>query len=246
MFRDEAWLATVNVIPDADGVVRRFPYGQTVDGDELPSIPAMLSGVLGPSDTEFAIDFSISPDSVAVHSVAELLDGELAADALQGKRVVVGAHAIELRDNFAVPFHGIVSGAMLRILAAETLSQGRALVEVNGIFVGLGLAGLLSCLAFFPFLRSLRNALVGLACASAMVETAAFILQSESGLIAPTATLHLMIAGIAGALIFQEMRVLGWLLRFARLDNLFSQKILRQVFDDSTDAILLFDEEAIS
>jgi CHASE2 domain-containing sensor protein len=122
MFRDEAWLATVNVIPDADGVVRRFPYGLTVDGDELPSIPAMLSGVLGPSDSEFAIDFSISPDSVAVHSAAELLDGELAADALQGKRVVVGAHAIELRDNLAVPDHGTVSGAMLQILAAETLT----------------------------------------------------------------------------------------------------------------------------
>ena len=243
MFRDAAWLATVNVIPDPDGVIRRFPYGQMVDGDELPSIPAMLSGVLGPSDSEFSIDFSISPDSVAVHSVAELLDGELGAEALRGKRIVVGAHAIELRDNFAVPVHGIISGAMLQILAAETLSQGRALVEPRMIVLVSTLAGLLSCLVFLPFLRSLRNALLALASASVTVEVAAFVVQSGLGLVAPTATLHLMIAGIAGGLIVQELHVLGWLLRFARLENRFSQEILRQVFDDSTDAILLVDEQ---
>ena len=243
IFGDHAWLATVNVAPDPDGVIRRFPYGQIVNGEDLPSIPSMLSGVLGPADTEFGIDFSISPDSVAVHSVADLLAGKLGADALRGKRVVVGAHAIELRDNFVVPVHGIMSGAMLQIIAAETLSQDRALVGVSAMALAAALTILLTCAAFLPFPKSLRGALLALASTAALLEAAAFLAQAETGHVAPTAVLHLMIAGLAVGMIFQELHVLGWLLDFARLEKSFSQKLLRQVFEDSTDAILLVDED---
>ena len=243
MFGEHAWLATVNVIPDPDGVIRRFPYGQIVNGEDLPSIPAMLSGVLGPSDTEFGIDFSISPASIPAYSVADLLAGKLGAAAFRGKRVVVGAHAIELRDNFAVPVHGIISGPLLQILAAETLSQNRALVEISPFVPAAALTILLACIALLPFPKSLRNALLAITSVSGLLEAAAYFAQAETGHVVPTATLHLIIASLALGMIFQQLRVLSWLLDFAQLEKSFSQKMLRQVFEDSTDAILLIDED---
>jgi hypothetical protein len=39
--------------------------------------------------------------------------------------VIVGATAMELRDSMAVPVHGIVTGSVLQMLAAETLLQHR-------------------------------------------------------------------------------------------------------------------------
>ena len=115
MFRDRAWLASVNVRPDADGVIRRFPYGQELEGGgSAPSIPAMLAGVLGPAGSDFAIDFSIRPETIPAHSVADLLEGELQPDAIRGKSVVMGAYAIELRDNFNVPVHRVLTGSLIQ------------------------------------------------------------------------------------------------------------------------------------
>ena len=57
------------------------------------------------------------------YSVADVLSGAVAGDALKDKAVVVGAYATELKDLFAVPVYGILSGPMLHVRATETLVQ---------------------------------------------------------------------------------------------------------------------------
>lgn len=237
-----AWLATVNIFADTDGVIRDFPFGHFVSGQSLFSYPAMLSGVTGPVNTKFAIDFSISPHSVPTYSVVDVLEGKLGVEAFRGKKVIVGAHAIELRDSFTVPVHGVVSGALLQILAAETLSQNRALVPINGHLLTAALTLPLLLLAFLRRLRSLRTAFKALAALALLVEAAAFFVQADMARTLPTAGILLLIAGTGAGLLLQELRGLGWSLGRSRLEGSFSQQILRQVFADSTDAILLVDD----
>ena len=45
-FRDHAWTAVVNVAVEPDGLVRRYPFGQKLDSEFLPSMGAVLAGQL--------------------------------------------------------------------------------------------------------------------------------------------------------------------------------------------------------
>ena len=43
-FGDQSWSAVVNVAVEPDGLVRRYPFGETLDGEFLPSMGALLAG----------------------------------------------------------------------------------------------------------------------------------------------------------------------------------------------------------
>ena len=52
-FADNAWLASVNVVPDADGRIRRLDNAGPAGQGDLPSLAAMLAGpsTASPSST---------------------------------------------------------------------------------------------------------------------------------------------------------------------------------------------------
>jgi hypothetical protein len=43
-FGDHSWTAVVNVAVERDGLVRRYPFGENLDGQFLPSMDAVLAG----------------------------------------------------------------------------------------------------------------------------------------------------------------------------------------------------------
>ena len=61
--REHATIATVNVVRDADGLVRSFLYGQMLGTEEVLSMPAEMASVWGPVGSLFMIDFSIRPET---------------------------------------------------------------------------------------------------------------------------------------------------------------------------------------
>lgn len=122
--RAHAALAAVTVQPDADGLVRRMPFGTVTDGLPRPSLSAMVAGVNGSADTDFPIDFAIDPASIPRHSFVDIRDGRFDPAAIRGKAIVIGATAVELGDRYAVPNHGVVPGVAIQSLAAETLRRG--------------------------------------------------------------------------------------------------------------------------
>lgn len=132
-FRRHSFLASVNVHPDADGVMRRFTYGTVTQGTARPAMPAMLAGVPGRIGENFPVNTAIPPQSVPRHSVSEILSGKLSGTALSGKTILVGGTAIELGDRYAMPRHGIQPGVVIQALAAETLIQGLALPNFGAI-----------------------------------------------------------------------------------------------------------------
>ncbi len=75
------------------------------------------------------IDFSLALHDIPRISYTDVLYGRVDPARLADKQVIVGAGAIELRDFFQVPLHGIVSGPLVQALALETLKSGRMLVN---------------------------------------------------------------------------------------------------------------------
>lgn len=140
--RESASLASVMMLPDGDGFVRRLPMG-TVTGDApRPSLAAASAGVDGAIDEIYALDLSIEPRSIPRHSFVDIEQGAFSAEDLRGKDVIVGATAIEVFDRYPVPLYGVIPGVVVQALGAETLLAGRFL-EIGWI-LPLTLAALLS------------------------------------------------------------------------------------------------------
>jgi diguanylate cyclase len=120
-FGAHAMLASVNIHPETDGVVRRYPLGTRTKGVPRPSIAAMLSESHGSINGHFVIDGAIDPATIPRISFIDLLENRVPSSEITGKRVLIGATAIELGDRYAFAGRGILPGVVVQALAAETL-----------------------------------------------------------------------------------------------------------------------------
>lgn len=140
--REHAHLASVSVMPDPDGYVRRMPLGTVTGAVARPAIAAFIAGRAGSVDQSFPIDYAFNPGTIPRHSFIAIERGEFDAASLKGKDVIIGATAIELGDRYAVPRHGVIPGVIIQALAAETLAEA---VPVYGSWPApLALAALLA------------------------------------------------------------------------------------------------------
>ncbi len=239
--RSHAWIGMVNVMPDGDGLVRRFPFAGQTDDAVIPSMPALLAGRLGDPQGSFGIDFSIDPRSIPVYSIADLLSGAVGRAELEGRTVLVGAHAAELGDNLAVPVRGILPGPILQILAAETLAKDRVL-RTAGAPMLLVMLIVLAAGAAVAGAR-LTSEAVGAAIVVVLVEAAAFVLFDRYAIVLPTASIHVFLGALLVGSAIIELDLRGWLLNVARVEVANSRSILQQVFFDSSDVVLVVRED---
>lgn len=244
-FRDHTWLASVNVTPDADGRIRRYPFGQIVAGEEVPSAAAMLSGIFGPSDAGFLVNFALDPSSIPSHSAIDLLDGAIGAAEIEGRSVVVGAHAVELRDDLPVPVHGIIPGPVLHILAAETLIGGIALVPLRSLPLFLAVAAFGIAAGASPLRHRPLWVVGAFAIAGTAIEAAALALQTRDALVVPTAALHATLASLGIVVAARELDLRRWLIGFARVETRNSHNVLSRIIADSSDAVVVVDAEGL-
>lgn len=156
--RDNAFLAAVNVLPDDDGQVRTILSGLVTDGTPRPALAAMLAERDGAIGQVFRIDTSIRPESIPRHSFVDVIEGRVPAAVLAGKRIVVGATAIEIGDRYAVPRHGVIPGVVIQAMGAETLLAGPIPTRVGGIW-GFLLAMALVAMTVRPGRRARRAGL---------------------------------------------------------------------------------------
>lgn len=123
-FRPHVMLGSVNVLPDKAGQVNRYPYGAITGGVPRPSIAALLADRQGSVGTSFQIDQSIEIDTIPRHSFVDVMNGNFKANAFKGKRVLIGATAIEMGDRYATARFGVIPGVVIQAVAAETLIAG--------------------------------------------------------------------------------------------------------------------------
>jgi diguanylate cyclase (GGDEF)-like protein/PAS domain S-box-containing protein len=215
-FGDHAWTAVVNVAVEPDGLVRRYPFGEKLDGQFLPSMAAVLAGQHAAKREPFLIDFSIRVASIPRMSYIDVLRGDDATLAkLHDKKVIIGGTALELGDRFSIPNGGVVSGPVLQALAAESILQNRTLSCTSDIvtLVGLGIISLIMMLCWRRLGASPR-AVVLIAMAAA-VETMAVLLQAKLPLILDTSPFYIAIAVYMAAIALDEIDFRGLLGRVA-------------------------------
>ncbi|BCB21683.1 EAL domain-containing protein [Bosea sp. ANAM02] len=199
MFEADAWLGMVNVAPDRDGVARDFNFGATIDGQFIPSIAALLAGLHEPATPDFRIDFGIDSSAVRGVPYIDILrgNGDLGA-VLSGKKVIVAGTAAELGDRFVVPGGQVIPGALLQVLAAESMLQGRTL-RTTTFALSLALLFVPLLVAFVLRRRRARHRIVAVISAAIAAEAAAIAIQSVYPVAIDTSLLH--VAAFAYALI---------------------------------------------
>jgi len=205
-FADHSWTALVNVAVERDGLVRRYPFGDRLDGEFHPSMGAVLAGQHAAKGVPFLIDFSIRPASIPMVSYVDVLrSDETALDMLRGKKVIIGGTALELGDRFSVPNGGVVAGPILQTLAAESMLQNRTLRWTSDVVTLAGLC-IISLIMMFSWRRISASVrvivLVGLAAAA---EAVAILLQLKLPLVLDTSLFLTSIAVYMAAIALDEI-----------------------------------------
>lgn len=242
-FAAHAAPVTVNVPIGTGGLVRTYPFGMDLGDVTYPSLGAALTKVRGPSDRAFAIDYSIDVSQIDRISVADILAGTVDPARVAEKAVVIGASALELRDTFVVPLHGVIPGALVQILAAETLRQDRLLGSAGWGPVAL----MVAFMGFYAFALGGRLPLIwtiagGLAL-SLLTELAALLAQVQFGLLIDTAAIHVAQAAfILNALLIEvKLRRLAHAEASHQRDA--TQGILDRVIADNFDGVVVVDAD---
>ncbi len=205
-FINQSWPALVNVAVEPDGLVRRYPFAEKLGDVSLPSMAVVLAGQNTNRRPPFLIDFSIRARSIPNVSYVDVLRGDAATlAALKGKKIIVGATALELGDRFSVPNGGIVSGPVLQALAAESILQDRTLRWTSDAVMLLGL-GLLCLLMMMSWRRvSLGLRVMILIAAGAGIESIAVLAQARWPLVIDTSLFHIAILAYLAAIALDEI-----------------------------------------
>jgi EAL domain-containing protein (putative c-di-GMP-specific phosphodiesterase class I)/CHASE2 domain-containing sensor protein len=124
-----AWIGGVNILPGADGVVRDYPAATMIGGQIRPSMASLVAENDDLADHVFQPDWGIDARNIRRFSFVDVVEGRVQPQAIAGKRILVGATAIELGDRYTVPRFGAVPGVVIQALATESLLQGRALTR---------------------------------------------------------------------------------------------------------------------
>jgi diguanylate cyclase (GGDEF)-like protein/PAS domain S-box-containing protein len=204
-FRKNSWSALVNVAVEPDGLVRRYAFGEALDGEFVPSLAALLAGKFETKEPPFLVDFGIRADSIPAISLVDLLQGDRAAlEKIRAKKIVVGGTALELGDRFNVPNGGVISGALLQIVATESILQGRAL-RASSDFVALGGLAALALVMTLLWRRRSHVRIAVLIGFAAIVECGAAFLQWKLPFVLDTSLYHVAVAAYLAALTLDEI-----------------------------------------
>jgi PAS domain S-box-containing protein/diguanylate cyclase (GGDEF)-like protein len=234
-----AWLGLVNVLPDADGIIRRYNYGATIEGEFIPSVGALLAGRHEQAGRPFRIDFGISAATVPTVSYSDVLKGEpQTLAALHGKKVIVAGTAAELGDRFTVPNGRILPGSLIQALAAESIAHGRALtMTARGVSLSLVAMLMIVTALSWPRLRSGPRLLIlaGLALAG---EAGALVLQAHQPVALDTSLFLAAALAYAVAAVIDEIDLRGLL-------RLIAERRFQQIAMSLSDGLVCADRHGV-
>lgn len=235
-FEADSWLGLVNVTPDADGVARDFDFGAMIDGPFIPSIAALLAGAHEPKAHAFRIDFGIDETAIRGVSYIDILRGDpAAASMLQEKKIIVAGTAAELGDRFVVPGGKIIPGALLQVLAAESMLQGRILQTTSRT-----LSAALAVVPLFAALllrrRRARARIMAAVALAFVAEAGAIALQAVYPVAIDTSLLHVAALGYALIALVEEVDIRGLL-------GLAAEKRFHNVAMSLSDGLVCLDDE---
>jgi signal transduction histidine kinase len=219
--------------------VRGVFGGIDYEGEHYPAFAELLAGTTYSANRRIGVDFSIEAAALPSFSFTDVLNGRVDGTALAGKSVIVGATAIELRDQVTVPGYTILSGPALQALATESLIQGRV-VKYGGQVPQI--AGLVAIILFFSFAAPIagwRRRRGHLLLFLPAIEIIAFLLQQQFTVSLPTAAWHLALLVYYGLATIRELNVRALTAALAKAKSQDTAQILAQIMDDGFDGVII-------
>ena len=237
-FRRLTQLASVNTMPEKDGLIRRHAMSNYWQDGYIPTMPAILSGQTNAPFEIFHIDYGILPDTLPRLSYVDVFSGQFDPALVHGKKVVVGATAVELGDQFAVPVYKALPGPVVLGLSFETIMQNRALYRSAPWLVVAGVLLIAGGLGRRLRIWSWRRGLAVLAALSLSVFGGSVLLQIWTPMmleVTPWILTAVLLYGIALARRIDRQEVI-LLLRGSRLRH--TNALMRSVVESSSEAIM--------
>ena len=240
-FARHATLASVNVQPDSDGVLRRMSALVPWSSTRLVALGALLTQRRDLPEAGFYLDFGIRAEDIARVSFVDVLAGRFDESRIRGKRVILGATAVELGEQIAVPAYGILAGPLVQAMVYESIAQDRAIARVAplpvllvSLLLVLGLTGRFLRL---PWRRSTLVVVLGGLGVFGLSLAAQAILPLSLD-VAPW-QLSLLLAYLYGLGLRIDRQDLGLLAQGLELRR--KDAFMRQVVEHSFDAIVTID-----
>lgn len=209
------------------------------EGQPRPAFAALVAGVSRAEDGLFSIDYSIDVKSIPHLSYVDVLNGQFDPGAVRGKRVVIGATAVELGDRVSIPVHGVIAGADVQALIAESILQDRMLVDAG--LTGQALLVLLTILFLKPWQLRWHARVMVLEGGSAMVgllAVSALAFHHGGYILDPLAGCVSILACFAWAG-FQELASRSISVQRERSTSSLRQMMITLIVEDSSDGIIV-------
>ena len=244
-FRRLAQLASVNTVPEKDGLIRRHARRNIWQGEFIPTMPTVLAGGNHAPFDIFHIDYGIRPDTVPQLSYVDVFRGQFDPALVRGRKVIVGATAVELGDQFAVPVYKALPGPIVQALSYETIVQNRALYRSAPWLVVAGVLIIAFGLGRRLCLWSWRRGLAVVIVLSLSVLALSVVLQLWTPLmleVTPWILVTVLLYGIALARRIDRQELL-LVARGGRLRR--NNALMRSIVESSSEAILMVSDDLI-
>jgi len=209
ILRQHAKVGVVNVFLDSDGRLRQYWLARGHDATAQPTMIAQLLPGAVASRKSFYIDFGIRPESIARLSYVDALTGRYDPKLVSGRRVLIGATAMELGNRFQVPRYGFLSGVEIQAMAYDSVVQNRAIDKLHLAWVLVGL-GLVLWLSHVSTIGGWKRALGSALAISLLALGIRVGMQAGLALIVDTAVWHAAITACLGTAIVREIRDALW------------------------------------
>jgi len=234
-------LASVNLRPDDDGLVRRL-LTEKVKVKNYPDMAYKLRGIEQLNEEKLIINYRIDLNSFKYFSYADILQGKTKPD-LKNKVVIVGASAIELGDQVPVPVHKSISGPVMQALIYESLDHKNRLKVVNSTFYYVGLFLLAVLLGPIFNKAGWKSGLIIVGFSVVLIYSLSVIVLVKSNLVLPVATYIFLIVVqyLFMQLVKLDVQAIKLLVQRIALSD--KEIIIRNIMHASMDGIVTFDQK---
>lgn len=244
IFRQHSALASVNLQPDSDGLVRRISGSRLLDGQLVPLAGVHMARRFDQLKNQLSIDYSIDPASFQRISFSDVLEGKYDPSQLRNKHIMVGATAIELGDMLPVPVYQSLPGVVVQALSYQTLREGGLWKLPFWVEVTLAIA--LALFMGMAFKRSsCRNALALIALVTVSLGGFALYALRQWHLIVPFTTLVTQMALGCGFFLLLTWKEQQRRMRAQARDLRRKDALMASVVDHSIDAIFTLTDDGI-
>ncbi|HWM29510.1 MAG TPA: EAL domain-containing protein, partial [Woeseiaceae bacterium] len=238
--RPHVSIASVNLRQESDGLVRTIPAAWTLSDRTMPAVPSFLHDAGNSAVGDLRLDFTIDPASFHYISYSDVLANRVPAEHFAEKTIFVGATAIELGDNVAVPLHRSLPGVAVLALAYESIRDGARSTLAAPLYWPVVAVWTLLLALLFCRLSWRKNILVGAAALSFLVGLSLFLYAMAATVLEVVPfLLGLVTAYLLSTLRSLEtetLRALAYAIGLRKRDAL-----LKSIVQSSTDCIICID-----